>query len=437
MSATTDENYASTLIFSLVCTNFEESGAEEPEQTITRIFEKTSSNLSQYGCWRCVFTETKKQTVELQLSLCWVPNRDTCPAPTLFTSRQIQDTTPTRAQEPISRIKSIKVRSDSTLSELLVGRLDGRRILEVKLQPVRVLRKGRYKFRIAFHTQDISRSWFLERTVVTSFLDIDSDFEPTKYQSDVPPDVCFQFPTSLNDLGEYATIHAHSFALEESGYFAQRLAKVTKDHADLEHPFYGIVCTVTEFSPTVFRAMLRYLYTGKVRLKKLPEEDRTGLAPGSGPSGVQAPDPSYYGRKSIEPKWCKATSRHPEVMCFEDLYRIGERYEISALKALALRAMQCTLNMSLALSILAKISPQNDGMEPKQEDEEQGRFLHDMVMGLAVSIVKEYIQFFGTEMTTTSAQDRGSVEELSIEERKDIIWYIGEIVLRNISRFWE
>ncbi|KAF9185458.1 hypothetical protein BGZ50_003049 [Haplosporangium sp. Z 11] len=434
MSATTDENYASTLIFSLVCTNFEESDAEEPEQAITRIFEKASSNLSQYGCWRCIFTETKKRIVELQLSLCWVPNRDTCPAPTLFTSRQIQDITLTRAQEPISRIKSIKIRSDSTLSELLVGRVDGR----LKLQPTRVLRNGRYKFRIAFHTQDISRSWFLENSIATSFLDIDSDFEPTKYLGDIPPDVCFQFPMSLSDSGEYTIIHAHSFALGKSVYFAQRLAKVAKDHADLEHPFYGIMCTITEFSPAVFRVMLRHLYTGQVRLKKLTEEGHTGLEPDSGLSGVQkAPCPSYYERKSIEPRWCKVTGQPPGVVCFEDLYRVGERYEILALKTLALRAMQCTLNMSLALSILAKISPQDDGMGPIQEDGKQDRFFHNMVMGLAVSIVKKYIQFFGTEMTTTSATDRGSTEELSIEERKELIWYIGEIVLRGISRIWE
>ncbi|KAF9194729.1 hypothetical protein BGZ51_007958 [Haplosporangium sp. Z 767] len=417
MSATTDENYASTLIFSLVCTNFEESDAEEPEQAITRIFEKASSNLSQ----------------------------DTCPAPTLFTSRQIQDITLTRAQEPISRIKSIKIRSDSTLSELLVGRVDGRRILEGhSIQgkhahfPTRVLRNGRYKFRIAFHTQDISRSWFLENSIATSFLDIDSDFEPTKYLGDIPPDVCFQFPMSLSDSGEYTIIHAHSFALGKSVYFAQRLAKVAKDHADLEHPFYGIMCTITEFSPAVFRVMLRHLYTGQVRLKKLTEEGHTGLEPDSGLSGVQkAPCPSYYERKSIEPRWCKVTGQPPGVVCFEDLYRVGERYEILALKTLALRAMQCTLNMSLALSILAKISPQDDGMGPIQEDGKQDRFFHNMVMGLAVSIVKKYIQFFGTEMTTTSATDRGSTEELSIEERKELIWYIGEIVLRGISRIWE
>ena len=118
----TEQDYGSTLVFSIVCSSFDDDDKvklKAPAIHITRTYDKISTNLSQNGSWHCVFTETKKchsGVIDVHLSLTWMHKRDT--------SKQ-QST----AQELVSRIRSIKVRSDATLSELFVGRVDGREVL--------------------------------------------------------------------------------------------------------------------------------------------------------------------------------------------------------------------------------------------------------------------------------------------------------------------
>jgi hypothetical protein len=132
-----DQNYGSTLSFSVLCSTFDVSEESPNTQTKTRVFDKCSSNLSQYGCWHCVFTETQRKNkagIELNLSLTWQSDKNSLePSSSSFDQQGTiagQQGVVFNAQELISRIQSIKLRSDSTLSELLVDRLDGRRISE-------------------------------------------------------------------------------------------------------------------------------------------------------------------------------------------------------------------------------------------------------------------------------------------------------------------
>ncbi|KAF9129717.1 hypothetical protein BGW39_003861 [Mortierella sp. 14UC] len=431
------QNYGSTLSFSLVCSEFDVSETAPNIQTKIRTFDKVSANLSQYGCWHCIFTETKKNhrsCIELNLSLNWRSAQD--PSAPLS-----QQGIASSARGLISRIQSIKMRSDSTLSELLVDRLDGHRIFEgdtiqVKLQSERVTRNGRYKFRIAFHTQDISRSRFLEHPIFPSFLDIYSDFYPEQYWKHAPPDVCFYFPASKT-VHEPISINAHSAALGESQYFAQRLTEVTEEKATQGSPFYGVLCNITEFTPPVFRTMLRYLYTGRLRFKKPEEEAQRRTTMGSGQSEKESTETSgvyTFGAFETEERRKK---RHdePGAVYFEDLYRISERYEIPTLKALSLKAMQCTLNMSVAISMLAKCHPESgeDKGEPGRDLEP---VLNKLQWAMAKDSVKEYIQFFGTEVTT-SANDVLPNRGMSVEERKHMINSLGDDILNNLYRFWE
>ncbi|KAG0207540.1 hypothetical protein BGX28_001262, partial [Mortierella sp. GBA30] len=423
-------------------------------RTITRTFEKASENLSRHGRWRCVFTETKRQTVELQLSMTWVPD----PSRTQGTSDSSSSgsRSQTSDQDVISKIRSIKIRSDSTLSELLVGRVDGRRILEgdsiqVTLQPRRVMRNGRYKFRIAFYTMDISRSRFLDHPIFTSFLDIDPDFEPTVCRPHIVPDVCFQFPETANPGSQQhtTTIHAHSSALQGSQYFAQRLAKVIHEKELEGTTFCGIMCAITEFSPSAFRVMLRYLYTGQVRFKKLPEENiHQGRSPASESSKIRLEAQYRESQRASEIGWQRTGVRSPGTVLFEDLYRIAERYEVSGLKELSLEAMQCTLNMTIAISMLAKAPSDLEGLEAthrydememqaiqRGDGTEKDRYFSRVEVELACSIIKEYVEFFGTKLCR--AEYDGQERELTVQEREDMIAYIGDFVLRHIARLWE
>ncbi|KAG0273228.1 hypothetical protein BGZ95_010942 [Linnemannia exigua] len=436
-----DQNYGSTLSFSLVCSAFDVSDTAPTIQTKTRVFDRASANFSQHGCWHCIFTESKKKhrtCIELDLSLTWKSAKDP-------SSSSSQETAVSNARELISRIQSIKMRSDSTLSGLLVDRLDGHRIYEgdtikVKLQSGRVTRNGRYKFRIAFHTQDISRSRFLEHPIVPSFLDIYSDFYPEQYWKDTPPDVCFYFPAS-KDNHEPISINAHSSALGKSGYFAQRLTEVAEEMAIRESPFYGVMCHITEFTPSVFRAMLRYLYTGRLRLKKPEEEAQKRATRGSVQGQNQSEERSTetsgvytFGALETE-KRRKKRYNEPDAVYFEDLYRISERYEIPTLKALSLKAMQCALDMSLAVSMLSNCSPESEEDKGESNRDPQA-VLNKLQWAMAKDSVKEYIQFFGTEVTTSANYALPS-QGISVGERRDMINSLGDDILNNLYRYWE
>lgn len=314
----------------------------------------------------------------------------------------------------------------------------------VKLQSGRVTRNGRYKFRIAFHTQDISRSRFLEHSIFTSFLDIYTDFEPEQYWKDTLPDVCFYFPAS-RAVHEPISINAHSSALSESQYFAQRLTEVTEEKATRGSPFYGVLCNITEFTPQVFQVMLRYLYTGRLRLKERDEEAQKRTTSGAAQNenkstGTVATEVYTFGAFETEERR-KKRQDEPGAVYFEDLYRISERYGIPTLKALSLKAMQCSLNMSVAISLLAKCQPEGQEEESEERDKDVSRrdpvaVLNHLQWAMAKDSVKEYIQFFGTEVTT-SANDSTPREDLSVEERKDMINSLGESILSNLYRFWE
>ncbi|CAO3573769.1 unnamed protein product [Mortierella alpina] len=447
MATKTEQNYGSTLTFSLVCSRFEDSdeGSSAESCTITRTFEKSSPNLGQYGHWRCVFTETKKRNIELHLSLTWVPYHDASPiAPPQEHSRTyLGASTQVFAHELISRVQSIKIRSESTLSELLVGRLDGRRVLagdsiQVTIQPDRVERNGRYKFSIAFYTQDVSRSRFLDHPIFTSFLDIDTDFEPSRYMSEVAPDICFRFP-QFPSAEHPTTILAHSSALEESQYFALSLAKMAHEKEFEGTSFNGIMCAITEFTPPVFRVLLRYLYTGQVRLKKTPEEATSRGASPMDTSETTEMEAAYHkSQRASEIGWRRTRVRSPGSVFFEDLYRVAERYEVTGLKELSLKAMQCTLNMTIAISMLSKTKDDMELQDLQGDYAKKERFFNKVQMDMAVGIVKEYIQFFGTRLSSAGADPgRGQEQELSVQECKDMIAYIGDFVLRHITRLWE
>lgn len=311
--------------------------------------------------------------------------------------------------------------------------------LQVTIQPDRVQRSGRYKFSIAFYTQDVSRSRFLDHPIFTSFLDIDSDFEPTRYKSDVPPDVCFQFP-QFPSVEHPTTILAHSCALKESQYFALRLAKVAQEKELEGISFSGIMCAITEFTPPVLRVLLRYLYTGQVRLKKTPEETTfQGSSPMDSLGTTQMEAAYHKSQRASEIGWRRTRVRSPGSVFFEDLYRVAERYEVAGLKELSLMAMQCTLNMSIAISMLSKTSYDPELQNPQDDDaKEKERFFNKVNMDMAASIIKEYIQFFGTKLSPPVVKhSQGQEQELSLQERKDMIAYIGDFVLRHITRLWE
>ncbi|KAG0021191.1 hypothetical protein BGZ82_011403 [Podila clonocystis] len=397
-----EQNYGSTLVFCVVATEFDKSDkALSRAQVKMRMFEAESPNLGSHGHWKCDLTETiqgSTRTVGLQLSLQWVRQGGTDSSQESLKSDGL-----------ISQIKSIKVRSDSTLSELLVDTVDGQSILkgesiQVKLEAKRVVRCGRYKFRVSLHTQDISRVRLLDKPIFTSFLDLDTSFDPVEFKEDTCPDVSFRFPVSRH-CAESTVVCAHSSELKESGYLLNKMAKLSLEQAwikkerDTDHIFE---CTVTEFSPMVFRVMLQYMYTGEMVLQ--PH--------------------SNYSQQSRD-------HIHAERCHFEDLYRIAERYEVQTLKELVLKAIRHTLNMSIAISLLTKISL--DDLEGDDVGNAEKAY-QQSVKAVAMDIVKEYIVFFGAEVFVLQADKRP--EDLSIRERQHMIFHLGEYVLANLGRLW-
>ncbi|KAF9573586.1 hypothetical protein EC968_008343 [Mortierella alpina] len=317
MATKTEQNYGSTLTFSLVCSRFEDNdeGSSTENCTFTRTFEKRSPSLSQHGHWRCVFTESKRRTVELQLSMSWVQHTDTLPTVPQQEHSKEHPSAPCQvlAHELISRIQSIKIRSDSTLSELLVGRLDGRRVL--------------------------------------------------------------------------------------AGDSIQ----------------------------------------GQVCLRKTPEEATYRGSSTFDTLGTTQMEAAYHkSERASEIGWRRTRVRSPGSVFFEDLYRVAERYEVAGLQKLSLKAMQCTLNMSIAISLLSKTKHDAELQGIQGDDAQKERFFNKVQMDLAVSIVKEYIQFFGTQLSPPVVkQGQGQEQELSLQERKDMIAYISDFVLCHITRLWE
>lgn len=271
------------------------------------------------------------------------------------------------------------------------------------------MRCGRYKFRVSLHTQDISRARFLDKPIFTSFLDLDTSFDPVRCKKDTPTDVCFRFPVSRH-CADPTVIYAHSSELTGSTYLLNKMAdlnlekvkkekikreKATKEE-DVEHNFEY---TVTEFSPAVFRVMLEHMYTGKLLLQ-----------------------PHNYTQQGPD-------HNRTERCHFEDLYRIAERYEVQSLKEPALKAIRHTLNMSIAISILTKIT---------LDDLEEGDVSHaenayqQSAKTMAMVIFKEYIVFFGSEIFVLQASK--PPEDLSIHERQNLISHLGEYILANLER---
>lgn len=173
--------------------------------------------------------------------------------------------------------------------------------------------------------------------------------------------------------------------------------KVKKEEG-VEHSFD---CTVTEFSPAVFRVMLEHMYTGKLLLQ-----------------------PHSYTQQGPD-------HNRTERCHFEDLYRIAERYEVQSLKEPALKAIRHTVNMSIAISILTKITL--DDPEEDDEGHPEKAYQHS-ARKMAMDIFKEYIVFFGTEIFVLQAVKHP--EDLSIRERQNLILHLGEHIVANLGRLW-
>ncbi|KAG0345627.1 hypothetical protein BG004_003438 [Podila humilis] len=419
-----EQNYGSTLVFCVVATQFDTSGESVSyPQVKTRVFEATSENLSSKGHWRCLLTETMQQatrSVDLRLSLKWIHDSEhglsaLC-EPDSF----------------ISQIRSVKVHSDTTLSELVVTRVDGERILhgasiEMNMEAGRVTRCGRYKFRVALHTQDISRSQFLDRPIFTSFLDLDTSFNPTEYLKSSPPDVCFYFPVSSHCF-QPTHIYAHSSELKGSNYLLSKFAELKRLRRERDAKAKGkeqnFECTVTEFSPGVFRVMLQFMYTGKMGLKKLtiPKEE----AP------LQESHQVYDMQQEQKP----IGFRRAERCHFEDLYKIAERYEVHSLKEPALKAIRNTLNMLFGISLLTSTSLDKSQADISCQIPSE-RVLDESTRTMMMDIVKEYILFFGTEIFSLGDDSREQKKDFSVADGRGMISYLGEHVLGNLVRLWQ
>ncbi|KAF9329850.1 hypothetical protein BG006_007137 [Podila minutissima] len=397
-----ETNYGSTLVFCVDATEFDKSDkAMSCAQVKVRMFEVESPNLSNHGHWKCDLTETMQrstQAVGLELSLQWVRHSGTGSSQESLKSNDF-----------ISQIKSIKVRSDSTLSELLVDKVDGESIrkgesIQVKLEAGRIAGCGRYKFRVSLHTQDVSRTRFLDKPLFTSFLDLDTSFDPVDCMENTRPDVCFRFPVSRH-CAEPTVVCAHSSELKGSTYMLNKMAELSQEQSlvkkekDTDHIFE---CTITEFSPMVFRVMLQYMYTGKLTLQ--PH--------------------SNYNQQSGDISCAERCH-------FENLYRIAERYEVQSLKETTLKAIRHTLNMSIAISLLTKISL--DDLEADDVGHTEKAYQQSVKM-MAMDIVKEYILFFGTEIFVLQTEKRP--EDLSIRERQHMVSHLGEYVLANLGYLW-
>ncbi|KAF9200118.1 kinesin motor protein cin8 [Haplosporangium sp. Z 27] len=339
----------------------------------------------------------------------------------------------------MSRIRSIKIRSDSTLSELLVTQLDGRCLLEgefirVRLQPDRVLRNGRYKFQIGFYTKDISGSNPFDHPLFMPILEIDPDFDPVGCRLNESPDVTFQFPCS-NPSGIPTIIMAHSSVIKRSQYFAHRVAEVVEKKTREGIPFNGITCEITEFTSSVFRVMLQFLYLGRLRFKNISDkvEQESGYSASSPAMGELPRTRAYRSNPTGQEKhiW------RSEKVYFGDLFRIAERYGIPALCTLSLRGMQCTLSMSIAIAMLTNL-PCNFSSAPECLDEHKKDnegcknegSMSNIQIKLARDIIKEYMRFI-VEVTIPRQSFK---EPVSREESLEILQHLGDCVLESIEQ---
>lgn len=294
------------------------------------------------------------------------------------------------------------------------------------MQPDRVVRNGRYKFRIRFYTQDVSQSPVLDTPIVTPLLDLSDDFDPIEYCKE-PPDITFRFLAS-KFVKQDTAILAHSSALGQSRYFTKNVNDAREEKARKDEPFTGLTCLIAEFSPAIFRAMLFYLYLGRLGLKSRSNQAERM---------VTASSLYSRGAEQMEAKVQRRVTVQERGVHFEDLYRISERYEIPKLKALSLKAMQCSLNMSIVIPMLADLPGEAArGLtgQNKKEQQQQQQQLKKMQIKFALDMIKDYIHFFGLEATDLANKDRDARMRLSVEDRVELIHYIGDNVLNNIAR---
>ena len=268
-------------------------------------------------------------------------------------------------------------------------------------------------------------------------MDINPAFDPTLYRPDEPPDVCFQFPIKGRDP---IAIHAHASVLEPSRYFAQQLAGIALEKDDRKRTlFSGTSCTITEFSPAVFRVMLRFLYTGKVEMTNQLENTRFERGLPSQTRRVFDPVENVVHDECLGGN----RNRTSGAVYFEDLYRIAERYGVQALKSLSLKAIQCNLNMTIAISMLAKLPEDacQQGLMGREEsfggENDHDRFFRDTQMGIARDIVKEYIQFYSMEVTMANRPESpAGHHHPSTQQLREMISEVGDCVLSNMVRLW-
>jgi hypothetical protein len=253
-----------------------------------------------------------------------------------------------------------------------------------------------------------------------------------------PPDITFRFLKS-KVVKEDTTILAHSSALQESRYFTEHVKEAREEREREGEAFTGLTCLISEFSPPVFRTMLRFLYMGRLELKSRSKEAERKVISSSCSSNE--PEPL---KVKASGKWTARNEDMQPLKCnlqdvyFEDLYRISERYEIPKLKALSLKAMQCSLNMSIAIGMLANLpgEPREAVIGLAGQNQEERRF-NSMQMDLVLDTIKEYVHFFGLEATNLVKGNRDARVHLSTEDRVELVQYIGDFVLNNISRLWE
>ncbi|KAK3824762.1 MAG: hypothetical protein J3Q66DRAFT_364648 [Benniella sp.] len=238
-------------------------------------------------------------------------NRSRVPSPNLsLTNQGTTSTHRSQRQELICRIKSVKIVSNATLSELPIKHLDGQFLL---------------------------KEGFIK---VTPFLDLDDHFDPMDYKEE-PPVITFRFLRS-KVVKEDTMILAHSSTLQESRCF-------------IEH------------------------------VKEAGEE------------------------------------REREDVYFEDLYRISERYVIPKLRALSLKTMQSSLNMSISIRMLT-----NQPREPREAvrglagQNQEGRELNSVQVDLVLNTIKELLELGASTGTGETFTTEGDLRENFGECSRDV-----------------
>ncbi|KAG0048768.1 hypothetical protein BGZ83_006326, partial [Gryganskiella cystojenkinii] len=473
---TAEQNYSWTLTFSIPPSIFTKDGSDT-SPPISRTFHKISPNLSHQGYWNCIFTESKNQQlselVNLDLALVWLSRfepEQLCQASSpdhqadimlstaatsttsalSFSRDKTRQQQEVETQELVSRIKTMKVRSDATLSVLQVEPLDGRGILEgrpvhISLQPSRILRNGYYMFRVAFYTQDISQCRPPRQPLFASFLDINPEFDPSRYRPHESTDICFKFPKSQISrfLGGRAEdpqeIHAHASILSHSPYFTQLIANtIQREKDDASDEILGF--EITEFGSEVFCVLLRYLYTGRIEmLPRLMDKGPKNAAdfdtrlPHPPCLSLESTSPTRRAQQST-PDSTTARQRIGSItpVHFEDLYRIADRYEVQDLKALSLKAIQCNLDMTIAVSMLAKLPYDacQQGIETQGESfggqTDQDRFFRRTQTTIAADLIREYVQFYSTKVDLLGMEHSPPGHLFSVQERRAAIREIGD-----------